>query len=186
MVNNGQWNGIYIKVTNQTRLPNGLTQKQFTFYNNLMGQMKETGKMNVKQAALSAGFSSRNYSSIASRFLKKREGQAYLKSLQRGSTHAAISNLDWVMEKLVHIVRAGISDDGLIRYNALPCSIRAISEINKIKRYYAPEKKFNLDMTMDDIQEAKAKELALKYTRDYWYLNYLINLPFCVGRALTD
>lgn len=90
-------------MTNQTRLPNGLTQKQFTFYNNLIEQMKETGKMNVKQAALSAGFSPRNYSSIASRLLKKREGQAYIKSLQRESTHSAISNLDWVMEKLMRI-----------------------------------------------------------------------------------
>ncbi len=44
-------------MTNQTRLPNGLTQKQFAFYNNLIAQMKERGKMDIKQAALSAGFS---------------------------------------------------------------------------------------------------------------------------------
>jgi phage terminase small subunit len=56
-----------------------------------MEQMKETGKMDVKQAALSAGFSPRNYLSIVSRLLKKREGQAYLKSLQRESTHSAIA-----------------------------------------------------------------------------------------------
>ena len=36
-------------MANQTRLLNGLTQKQFTFYNNLIAQMKLIGKMDVKQ-----------------------------------------------------------------------------------------------------------------------------------------
>ncbi len=88
-------------MANQTHLPNGLTQKQFTFYNNLITQMKESGKMDVKRAALSAAFSPKNYSSIASRLLKKPEGQAYLKSLQQESIYAAVAHLDWVMEKLV-------------------------------------------------------------------------------------
>jgi phage terminase small subunit len=154
-------------VANETRLPNGLTQRQFAFYNLLIEQMNEAGKMDAKQAAISAGYCSTSASRIATRLLKKPEGQAYLKSLQVKSIHSATVTIDWIMEKLVWMVRAGIADDGSINYNALPCSIRAISEINKIKGYYAPEKKFNLDMTMDDIQEAKAKELARKYTRAY-------------------
>ncbi len=98
---------------------------------------------------------------------KKTEGQVYLKSLQQNSTHSALITIDWVIEKLVSTIRAGISDDGLINYNALPCSIRAIFEINKIKGYYTPDKKVNLNMTIDDIQEARARELTLKYTREY-------------------
>jgi phage terminase small subunit len=146
---------------------NGLTPKQFTFYNNLIEQMKETGKMDVKQAALSAGFSPRNYSSIASRLLKKREGQAYLKSLQRESTHSAISNLDWVMKKRVRIVRAGIADDGTITAKYVKDSLRMISEINKIQGRYTPEKNFSFNMEMDDLQETKLLELILKYEREY-------------------
>jgi phage terminase small subunit len=154
-------------MANQTRLPNGLTQKQFTFYNNLIAQMKRSGKMNIKQAALSAGFSPTNYSSIASRLLKKPEGQAYLKSLQQESTNSAISNLDWIMEKLVRIVRAGIADDGAITPKYVKDSLRAISEINKIQGHYAPEKKFSFNMEMDDLQETKLLELILKYEREY-------------------
>jgi len=154
-------------MANETRLPNGLTQRQFAFYNLLIGQMSETGKMDAKQAAISAGYCSTSASRIATRLLKKPEGQVYLKSLQQNSTHSALITIDWVMEKLVNTVRAGISDDGSINYNALPCSIRAISEINKIKGYYAPDKKVNLNMAMDDIQFDRAKELAVKYTREY-------------------
>lgn len=113
--------------------------------------MKEMGKMNVKQAALSARFLPRNYSSIASRLLKKREGQAYRKSLQRESTNSAISNLDWVMEKLVRVVRAGIADDGTITATYVKDSLRAISEINKIQGHYASEKNFSFNMEMDDL-----------------------------------
>lgn len=128
-------------MTNQTHLPNGLTQKQFAFYNNLIAQMKKSGKMDIKQAALSAGFSPRNYSSIASRLLKKpEEGQAYLKSLQQESIYAAVTHLDWVMEKLVWIVRAGIADDGTITAKYVKDSLCTLSEINKIQRHYAPEK----------------------------------------------
>ncbi len=154
-------------MANETRLSNGLTQRQFAFYNRLIEQMHETGKMDAKQAAIAAGYCSTSASWIASRLLKKPEGQVYLKSIQENSTNAALITIDWVMEKLVSTVRAGISDDGAINYNALPCSIRAISEINKIKGYYAPDKKVNLNMTMDDIQFDKAKELARKYTRAY-------------------
>ncbi len=127
-------------------VPNGLTQRQFAFYNRLIEQINETGRMDAKQAA-----SSTSTSRIASRLLKKIEGQVYLKSLQENSTYSALITIDWVMEKLVSMVRAGISDDGTINYSALPCSIRAISEINKIKGYYALDKKVNLNMTMDDI-----------------------------------
>jgi phage terminase small subunit len=154
-------------MVNETRLPNGLTHKQFSFYNNLIGQMKETGKMDVKQAIIKAGFSPKNYSAIASRLLKKTEGQAYLKSLQVKSTHSAIATMEWVMEKLVLVVRAGISDNGVINGKFLRDSLRALSEINKIKGYYAPDKKVNLNMTMDDLQVTRARELAKKYTRDY-------------------
>ncbi|WP_083827774.1 terminase small subunit [Rickettsiella massiliensis] len=154
-------------MTNETRLPNGLTQRQFAFYNMLIKQMNGTGKMDAKQAAIAAGYCSTSASRIASRLLKKTEGQVYLKSIQQNSTHSALITIDWVMEKLVRTVRAGISDDGSINYNALPCSIRAISEINKIKGHYAPDKKVNLNMTMDDVQFDKAKELARKYTKAY-------------------
>ncbi len=148
-------------------VPNGLTQRQFAFYNRLIEQINETGRMDAKQAAIAAGYCSTSTSRIASRLLKKIEGQVYLKSLQENSTYSALITIDWVMEKLVSMVRAGISDDGTINYSALPCSIRAISEINKIKGYYALDKKVNLNMTMDDIQFDKAKELARKYTRAY-------------------
>ncbi len=154
-------------MANQTRLPNGLTQKQFAFYNYLIAQMKESGKMDVKRAALSAGFSPKNYSSIVSRLLKKPEGQAYLKSLQQESIYAAVTHLDWVMERLVRIVRAGIADDGTITAKYVKDSLHALSEINKIQGYYAPEKNINLSMKMDDAQEAKLHELTLKYERDY-------------------
>ncbi|WP_218814614.1 terminase small subunit [Rickettsiella endosymbiont of Dermanyssus gallinae] len=155
-------------MANETRLPNGLTQRQFAFYNRLIEQMNETGRMDAKQAAVSAGYCSTSASRIATRLLRKPEGQSYLKSLQVKSAHSAATTMDWIMEKLVCTVRAGISDDGSINYNALSCSIRAISEINKIKGYYAPDKKVKLNMTMDDnIQEARVRELIIKYTREY-------------------
>ncbi len=154
-------------MVNETRLPNGLTHKQFSFYNNLIEQMKETGKMDVKQAMIKAGFSPKNYSAIASRLLKKPEGQAYLKSLQVKSTHSAIATMEWAMEKLVLIVRAGIADDGTITSEYVKDSLRALSEINKIKGYYAPEKRVHLNMTVDAIQVARVRELAKKYTRDH-------------------
>ncbi|BBB15443.1 terminase small subunit [Candidatus Rickettsiella viridis] len=116
-------------MANETRLPNGLTQRQFVFYNLLIEQMDETGKMDAKQAAIKAGFSSANASRIATRLLKKPEGQAYLKSRQVKSTHSAIATMEWVMEKLALVVRAGISDDGTINSKFLRDSLRALSEI---------------------------------------------------------
>lgn len=99
----------------------------------------------------------KNYSAIASRLLKKPEGQAYLKLLQVKSTHSAIAMMEWVMEKLVLVVRAGISNNGAINARFLRDSLRALSEINKIKGYYAPEKRVHLNMAMDDIQVARAR-----------------------------
>ncbi|BBB14727.1 terminase small subunit [Candidatus Rickettsiella viridis] len=160
-----KWN--LMPVTNETRLPNGLTQRQFAFYNLLIKQMDEMGKMDAKQAAIEAGFSSTNASRIATRLLKKPEGKAYLKSLQVKSIHSATATMDWVMEKLIRVVYAGISDNGTINGKFLKDSLRALSEINKIKGYYAPEKEFYLNMTMDDVQEARARELTIKYTREY-------------------
>lgn len=90
-----------------------------------------------------------------------------MKSLQVESTHSATATMDWVMEKLVRIVRAGISDDGMINGKFLRDFLRALSEINKVKGYYSAEKKFHFNMTMDDIQEARVRELTLKYTREY-------------------
>lgn len=154
-------------MANETRLPNGLTQKQFSFYNNLIEQMKKTGKMEPKKAAIEAGFSPANVSEIAYKLLKKPEGQAYLKSIQENSMHSASASIDWVMEKLTRIANLGVQEDGSFNYSALQCSLKAISEINKIKGYYAPDKKVNLNLDMDDIQEARARELTIKYTREY-------------------
>ncbi|WP_010598978.1 terminase small subunit [Rickettsiella massiliensis] len=154
-------------MANATKLPNGLTQRQFSFYNHLIRQMKETGKMDPKQAAIEAGFSVKNTSAKATRLLKKPEGQAYLTSIQEHSTYSATATIDWVMEKLVRVVCAGVADDGTIKAKAVKDALRALTEINKIKGHYAPEKKFNLNLDIDDIQEARARELAIKYTREY-------------------
>ncbi|MDQ5900040.1 MAG: hypothetical protein WAW84_01315 [Candidatus Rickettsiella isopodorum] len=39
-------------MANETRLPNGLTQRQFAFYNLLIEQMDRVGKIDAKQAAI--------------------------------------------------------------------------------------------------------------------------------------
>ena len=64
-------------MANEPRLPNGLTPKQFNFYNNIIEQMKTTGQMNPSQAAIDAGFAPKHVSKMASSLLKKPAGQAY-------------------------------------------------------------------------------------------------------------
>jgi len=154
-------------MANEPRLPNGLTPKQFNFYNNIIEQMKKTGQMNPSQAAIDAGFAPKHVSKMASSLLKKPAGQAYLKSLQKNSICSAEATIDWVMERLTRIANLSLQEDGANNYAALQCSLKAISEINKIKGYYAPDKKLNLNMTMDDVQFDRAKELAGKYSREY-------------------
>lgn len=154
-------------MANEAKLPNGLTQKQFSFYNNLIEQMKTTGKMNPPQAAIDAGFSPNHVSKMASNLLKKPEGQAYLQSIQQKPIAKATASLEWVMNKLTNIVNLDVQKDGMPNYQALQCVLKAIGEINKIKGHYAPDKKVNLNMTMDDVQFERAKQLAKKYTREF-------------------
>lgn len=71
------------------------------------------------------------------------------------------------MEKLVRVVHADISDNSNIKQKWVKNFLHALIEIKKIKDHDAPEKKFYLNMTMDDIQEARARELTVKYMRDY-------------------
>jgi phage terminase small subunit len=154
-------------MSNEARLSDGLTQRQFSFFNIIIEQMRKSGEMQPKQAAIEAGYSEKGAAIVACRLLKKPEGQAYLKSLHTETKSSSIASLDWVMEKLVRVVRAGIADDGAIKQKSVKDALRALTEINKIKGHYAPEKKFNLNLDMDDIQEARARELTIKYTREY-------------------
>lgn len=154
-------------MSGEAKLPNGLTQRQFSFYNNLIEQMKRYGEMQPKQAAIDAGYSDKVASTVACRLLKNKEGQSYLKSIHDESKSSSVASLEWVMNKLTNIANLGVQEDGSFNYSALQCSLKAISEINKIKGYYAPDKKVNLNMTIDDIQESRARELTIKYTREY-------------------
>lgn len=154
-------------MSNESRLPNGLTQKQFNFYNNLISQMKENGKTEPTKAAISAGFASRCAATVAGRLMKKPEGQAYLQSLHKEVTSSSIATLEWVMDKLTKIATLSVLEDGTFDPSTLQFSLKAISEINKIKGYYAPAKTVSLNMTMDDVQFNRAKELTEKYTRAY-------------------
>jgi phage terminase small subunit len=95
-------------MANEPRLPNGLTPKQFNFYNNIIEQMKTTGQMNPSQAAIDAGFAPKHVSKMASSLLKKPAGQAYLKSLQKNSICSAEATIDWVMERLTRIANLSL------------------------------------------------------------------------------
>jgi phage terminase small subunit len=154
-------------MSNEIKLPSGLTQRQFDFFNIIINQMQETGKMNPSQAAIQAGYSNKGAEVVACKLLKKPEGQTYLKSLQKNHIDKATASLEWVMDKLTNIVNLEVQKDGMPNYQALQCVLKAIGEINKIKGHYAPDKKVNLNMTMDDVQFERAKQLAKKYTREF-------------------
>src|SRR5277367_2225779 len=128
-------------MANAVRLSNGLTQQQLAFFNNVLKQIKEVGRMDVTKAAVEAGYSVKSSPIIGARLWKNPRGQAYLKSLHDNCESSSIATLEWVMDKLIRVVKLGIPDDPTIKShpNELNCSIRAISEINKIKGYYAPE-----------------------------------------------
>ncbi len=129
--------------------------------------METLGEMQPTQAAIEAGYSNNGAKVVACKLLKKPAGQAYLQSLQQKPIAKATASLEWVMDKLTNIVNLEVQKDGMPNYQALQCVLKAIGEINKIKGHYAPDKKVNLNMTMDDVQFERAKQLAEKYTRKY-------------------
>jgi len=154
-------------MANKARLSSELTDKQFAFFNILIKQMETLGEMHPKQAAIEAGYSENGAAVSACRLLKSEYGQTYLKSLHKDVKSSSVASLEWVMDKLTNIVNFDVQKDGLPNYQALQCVLKSVAEINKIKGHYAPDKKVNLNMTMDDVQFERAKQLAEKYTRKY-------------------
>lgn len=154
-------------MSGEAKLDNGLTQRQVSFFNNMIDQMKRNGEVQPTKAAIDAGYSAKSAHVIASRLLRTEHGQQYLQSLHSESKSSAIASLDWVMDKLTNMANLDIQKDGQPNYQASQCVLKAVAEINKIKGYYAPDKKVNLNMTMDDVDLARAKSLAKKYTREF-------------------